>query len=218
MTDRNDVVSEQRRKIDWFSIVLVVGFILVLATSGVELDRVLGLPAHILLVHLPVVLLPIGCIATVVLFAKSSSRYRFGPLLAVAMLVLMSSTLIAKNAGEPLEHHEMDRVRSSAASTPALVAKQRELIHEHADAGERLATVTTIFTFVIVGSVLVDRRLRSRRERDPNFSVGKAIVVTTSVLTILLALGTLGSVVQTGHLGSKAAWELNVDAQDNSRP
>jgi hypothetical protein len=198
------------RKFDVVSIGLVGGFFAALAFGLVEVDRVFGLPAHVLLVHAPIVLVPLMVIATLVVLMRPTWRRRFGVGLAAAALVVFASVMAAKAAGDPLEHHERARIQAEFGSSEVGRA-QLDRIEEHAEAGDQLAATSAGFTFVLVSIVVVDRQLR--RRGIPFVDSGR-FVVMTGVVAAVLALGTLGAVVRAGHLGSKAAWEDKVIAEE----
>jgi hypothetical protein len=172
-------------KFDVVSIGLVGGFFAALAFGLVELDRVFGLPAHVLLVHAPIVLVPLMAISTLVVLMRPRWRRRFGAGLAAAAIVVFASVMAAKAAGEPLEHHEQARVQAEFGSSEAGRA-QHDRIEEHAEAGDQLAATSAVFTLVLVGVVVIDSQLR---RRGIPFANSSRFVVTTGVVAAVLALG-----------------------------
>jgi hypothetical protein len=198
------------RKFDVVSLGLVGGFFAALAFGLVELDRVFGLPAHVLLVHAPIVLVPLTAITTMAVLMRPTWRRRFGASLAAAAIIVFASVMAAKAAGEPLEHHEQARIQAEFGSSET-GRTQHDRIEQHAEAGDQLAATSAGFTLVLVCIVVIDRQLR--RRRIPFVNSGR-FVITTGIVTAVLALGTLGAVVRAGHLGSKAAWEEQVKAQE----
>ncbi|MFH7598957.1 hypothetical protein WDV06_28260 [Streptomyces racemochromogenes] len=69
------------------------------------LDLVNGLPAHILLVHVVVVLAPLAALALIVCTCFPRVADRFGPALPVLALTVLVSVPLTTEAGEWLEHH-----------------------------------------------------------------------------------------------------------------
>jgi hypothetical protein len=162
------------------------------------------------LVHAPIVLVPLMAIATLVALMRPTWRRRFGVSLAAAAIVVFASVMAAKAAGEPLENHEQARIQAEFGSSEA-GRTQHDRIEEHAEAGDQLAVTSAVFTLVLVSVVVMDRQLR--RRGIPFVNSGR-FVITTSVVAAVLALGMLGAVVRAGHLGSKAAWEDQMKAEE----
>jgi len=149
------------------------------------MNRINGLPAHILLVHLVVVLVPV---AALVLAAQawSPSVRRWagiaGPLLAAAALVAVPLTT---QAGEWLQH----RLRP----TP--------LIDEHVEMGEQLLP-WVIAVFVLSVALWLLARRSQPLHRGLRFAL--AVVATVA------ALGAVVQTVRIGDSGAQAVWQGSV--------
>ena len=65
-------------------------------------DKLFDLPAHPLLIHAPIVLLPIAAIATVVLVVKPAWRARAGWWMVGSLFVIVVLLFGAKESGEAL--------------------------------------------------------------------------------------------------------------------
>lgn len=151
-----------------------------------------GLPLHVLLVHVVVVLVPLTALCALAVPLWPAARRRLGivtPLLALAMVVLVP---IVTDAGEWLQ----ERV----PSTP--------LIREHAALGRGLypwVIALFVFTalqwawFFFLGRVDVARRHSA--------TVRTIVIVVLAVIAAVLAAGTIVDVVLIGEAGSRAIWE-----------
>jgi uncharacterized membrane protein len=165
---------------------LLVGYVVCFALLGVGIDDAFGLPAHPLLLHVPVVLIPLLVLATIALVARPQWRERHALGWGTLAVVALAGTVLTAGAGDKL------------------IEEQRfipSVLHEHQDAGETLR----ILMFVFVGLILVTivRDWRARRGAPIG---GAAIGIALSVLVVLLAAASGFFVVRAGHLGSKATW------------
>lgn len=181
------------RTIDPVVAALVGGFLFSLALGAFHLETLAGLPAHPLLLHVPVVLIPILSGATVALMAKPEWRRRYGIAWAIVALVAMAFTVLAAGAGEAF------RAARPLFASPAL--------DKHAELGDQLKAITVLLAAGIVGVVASDRlngpgalgHLARFVHRPPIFRLVK-------VGLSLLAIVALVWVVRTGHEGAKVAW------------
>jgi uncharacterized membrane protein len=181
------------RTIDPVAAALVGGFLFSLALGAVHLETLAGLPAHPLLLHVPVVLVPVLSGATVALLAKPEWRRRYGIAWAVVALVAMAFTVLAAGAGEAF------RASRPIFASPAL--------NEHAELGDQLKAIVVMLSAGIVGVVLADRlhgpgllgRLARFAHRPPLFRLIKVGLALLAVLALVW-------VVRTGHSGARVAW------------
>ncbi|WP_375500001.1 DUF2231 domain-containing protein [uncultured Jatrophihabitans sp.] len=177
-----------------------------------------GLPAHVLLVHAVVVLLPLAAIMLVLGVLWPAARRRFGLLTPLLALVGLALVPVTTHAGEWLE----DRLPRSKA------------IERHADLGDQLLPWAAGL-FVLAAVVWwVDRRRelvwRSRPERagaqagEPSPGGGSTatlvrpeateareaapvwVTVLLSVLSIAVAVGMTIMLYRIGDSGAKAVW------------
>lgn len=160
------------------------------------LDTVNGLPAHVLLLHAVVVLLPIAALMTVVGAAWPAARRRLGvvtPVLAFVVLVLCPITV---KAGEWLQNR-LDPKRTNAA------------IVKHASLGHNLLP-WAIGIFVLALAVwLLDRRYTMTLRPAPT-SEAALPVWATALVTLLAAAVAIGGTIQlyrVGDSGAHAAWD-----------
>lgn len=143
-----------------------------------------GLPAHILLNHLVVVLGPLAAILAIVCAMWSAARQRLIWLtLALAVVTLIVTPLTA-DSGEWLD--------GKVGSSPA--------IENHEKLGETL----TNFVAALVFAVVLLANLHARRVR--NLTVKPAVHIVITVLVIAAAGATLVQTYRVGESGARAAW------------
>jgi hypothetical protein len=166
-----------------------------------------GLPAHILLVHAVVVLVPLTALVLLLVAFWPAARRRLalpGAILAVVTLVAVPLTT---DAGEWLEHR--------LPSTP--------LLHAHTELGDSL--LPWAIGLAVVGIALAGRELLVNR-RSPAGTPGEgpgaarrthaqptntgsrdlAVTIILAILTVVVAVGAVGTTYQIGDSGARAAW------------
>ena len=108
-----------------------LGFI----TIGIKLKTIPGgLPAHPLIIHVPVVLIPSSVLGALACIARPQWFERYGVLLCLCSIVAMSAIFLAMQAGAALE------------GALHLNPTQSQLIHEHSHAAHILAIDFVLFT------------------------------------------------------------------------
>jgi hypothetical protein len=148
------------------------------------MSTVNGLPAHILLNHLVVVLGPVAAILAIMCALWAAARRRFIWLtLALAVLTLIVTPLTANSGG-----WLADKIGNSPA------------IHSHGSLGDTM--VYFVATLVAAVTVLAVVHLRQARGR----AVQSAVHVVVSVLVIAAAAATLVQTYRVGETGARAAW------------
>jgi glycine/D-amino acid oxidase-like deaminating enzyme len=166
------------------------------------MDTLFGLPAHPLLVHIPIVLLPLAALGVIVMLIKPAwhRRYRW-VVLGMGIAGAFGATLAAQ-AGEELERRIIAVEGRAAASR----------WHHHAELGETSRNVALLFLIVLLVFVFLpwwhERRIRQTGEdaMAPSHKL-RLLTIIVSTLTALTAVGTVVTVVQAGHTGSKSVWE-----------
>ncbi|MFF4396459.1 DUF2231 domain-containing protein [Streptomyces sp. NPDC001480] len=157
-----------------------------------------GLPAHVLLVHVVVVLVPLTALALVACAVWPRAARRLGPLLPLLALVSLVGVPLTTQAGEWLERH----VDSNA------------LVRRHAELGDGLLP-WALGLFVLATAVWW-----AARSSTPAAGTGtpetasagtgrwSALPVRTAVavLSLAVAAGAVVDVYRIGDSGAKAAW------------
>lgn len=156
------------------------------------MQTVNGLPAHVLLVHAVVVLLPLSAALLALTAVWPAARRRLaGPnaILSVLVVVLVP---ITTSAGEWLEHR--------VAPNP--------LVQRHAELGD-----TAIYAAIGVAALAVvlwwrQRESTGRSLVQRNFlaPTSNALTATLTVVAVLLAGAAVYDVVRIGDSGAKASW------------
>lgn len=178
-----------------------LGFVTLAIRIGTIYD---GLPAHPLIIHVPVVLIPASILGALACVARPAWFGRYGILLCLTSIVAMSSIFLAMQAGAALE------------GLLHLQGEQAHLISEHSQAAHYLAFVFVAFTAILIltfsahrisgemgptGLAIADRALSSR-----------STVVALRVVLVVLALASAGLVFRVGDLGAKAVWQGRIQA------
>lgn len=151
-------------------------------------DTAFGLPLHPLLVHLPVVLLPLSAVAMVLLVLAPSLRQR----LAVPAFVLVAAGALGTVAAMLSGTAFVERVGDPGV---------------HAQLGTALM-VCSLFYLAIAGGWLLWVGRADRRGTLP---------AALGWLSALLSVGIIALTVATGHSGASAVWSGVVRA-DSSAP
>ncbi|WP_055586625.1 DUF2231 domain-containing protein [Peterkaempfera griseoplana] len=161
-----------------------------------------NLPAHVLLVHVVVVLVPLTALALVICAAWPAGARRLGLALPVLALVTLASVPLTSHAGEWLERH--------VDSDP--------LVRAHARLGDGLLP-WALGLFVLAAALWWVVRRRATAEAEPR---GAAVAVTAPLRATAIVLSLIvgaGAVVQTyriGDSGAKAAWHDGYSATATS--
>lgn len=151
-----------------------------------ELKSLFGLPAHPLVVHAVVVLLPLAAIGLVVTAAIPRSRRAYAPLVLVAALAALGSVSVATGSGEELEEG----------------VKETEAVEDHTELGELVlpwAIAVAVVSAVVVAAEPV-------RRRYPDLSP-KTVTAALVVAAVISSTGAIWTVAEAGHSGAKATWE-----------
>ncbi|HTI35217.1 MAG TPA: DUF2231 domain-containing protein [Miltoncostaea sp.] len=155
-------------------------------------DSIAGIPAHPLIVHIPVVFIPLTLlVAIAAVLWRSRRRERAVVTLATASVAMLGAQL-ATMSGESLEEQ----------------VPRSSLIHQHADLGEGARTLAII---VVLAAVLF--AARELRDRFPGSAAGAARVLGRPAAAVAVTVVLLGTsvaatawTVRAGHMGAKAAW------------
>jgi hypothetical protein len=143
---------------------------------------ILDVPAHPLLVHAVVVLVPLAALGAAVLAVRPVWNRPYGPLVAAGALGGAVSATLAKFAGEQLEE--------ALDVTPEFAP----VIDQHAQFGNLTVWTTWPFAALAIAAVVADRRARG--------SVPRIVWVLSAVAGIVAIVFT----VLAGHSGAAAVW------------
>ena len=165
------------------------------------MDHLFGLPAHPLIVHIPVVLLPLTACGVLVTLLRTRwyERYRWA-VLAIGTVGTLGA-IYAASSGETLE----GLIRASDGNDAA------RGIHEHAQAGDQARNLAILFLIVLAVYVLLpwvlERRQRSNATDEGTGGSPRWLRPVLMVLVTGAAAASVVSVIDAGHSGASKAWE-----------
>jgi hypothetical protein len=174
-----------RRAAPPWELILLGLAVLSLGLIPVEIHSAFGLPAHPLIIHVPVILVPLVGLAALALIARPSWIDRWGVVTGVFAVGAMASTFLAVGAGEAFRE---DR----GGGPPGEAAK----LDAHAQSGETLRILVALFTFALLGALWANRR---------GVLAGLPAIVARLVIAGL-AIASIFFVIRTGHLGAQLTW------------
>ncbi|EST19032.1 DUF2231 domain-containing protein [Streptomyces roseochromogenus] len=151
-----------------------------------------GLPAHVLLVHVVVVLIPLAALALVAAALWPQAARRLGVLLPVLAFVALVSVPLTTNAGEWLERH----------------VEEDALVRRHTELGDGLLP-WALGLFVLAAVVWwAGRRAPAEPGQGGSGMRWSALPVRiiVGVLSLAVAVGAVVDVYRIGDSGAKAAW------------
>jgi hypothetical protein len=163
---------------------------------------VAGIPAHPLVVHAVVVLLPLAAVGTLLVAARPVWRRQLGVWVLLLAFAGVAAVPVATQTGQQLER--------AVGANP--------LIKIHEQRADTLLIPALIFLVLLAATVLVGRRFDAAAPVDGPGAAHAATSTTTDtatlqrvttvvgVLAALAGLVVLGLVIWIGHAGSTAVW------------
>ncbi|MFC9894120.1 DUF2231 domain-containing protein [Nocardia sp. NPDC127579] len=143
-----------------------------------------GLPAHVLLVHVIVVFVPLTALTLVLCAVWPGARQRLiGPAVVLAV-VTAALTPVAIAAGETFEKR----------FSPS------ELLQQHTDLGGAMNYF--VAPLLVAAAALLVVQIRERRRKPLN----RQIVWVIAVLTIVVSIAATVQIYRVGESGSRAVW------------
>jgi uncharacterized membrane protein len=157
-----------------------------------------GLPAHPLLVHVPVVLVPLAALGVLAMAVRPTLLRTFGIAVTALVGVGFVGAVLAANSGEALENS-----RRAAGETISAT------LQDHAEMGDGVQTLAGVF-FALTLAWILFSRWRGRVGEERATAVVRRPRVIAAVLAVLVVLsGAVAtvSVTWTGHSGARSVWE-----------
>ena len=165
------------------------------------MTSILGLPAHPLFAHIPIVLIPLGAIGAFLMLLPSL-RDRIGWFVVGIVFVAGIATQLAVSSGQNLEDY----------------VRETQLMRDHVHMGESIRPWVLLMFLALVGVMLVSMRLKRRavagaaEGRDAPATSGawdglKVAGIACAVLSIVFSVVATYTIFQIGHSGSKAVWQ-----------
>mgnify|MGYP007039429916 CR=1 FL=1 len=160
------------------------------------LITIAGLPAHPLLVHAVVVLIPLAALGTLAIAVWPAWRRPYGPLVAIAAVGASLFATAAKLAG--------DQLFATLSATNSVGPG----IDQHQVWGQYTMFATYPFAVLVLIAAILARRGRTPAHSasgGPAVATGAA-VTTATWLAALAGIATTVLVVLTGDSGARAVW------------
>jgi len=150
-----------------------------------------GLPAHVLLVHVVVVMVPLASLLVVLAEVWPAFRRRAGIVVPLVALVALASVPVTKEAGEWL----VRRVQPTA------------LVFKHAQLADGLLPwVFGVFAVAAVGWGLRTWLTRTGRSEKAGTALRVVVPVVLAVAALVVATGAVVETYRIGDSGAQAAW------------
>lgn len=177
-----------------------------------------GLPAHIVLVHAVVVLVPLTALLIVLVTVWPAARARLTLTTATVAVVTLISVPLTTNAGEWLERR-VDRTSLLSAHTQlgdtmlpwviglALVALAVLARQWHAARSRRAASVR-------VGGAPG----AAHADSPPQLWGGRGVSIGLAVVAVGVAVGSVITVYEIGDTGARASWQGRFSEQAQTPP
>ncbi len=143
-------------------------------------DTIAGVPAHVLIVHVAVVLIPLSAIGATLIAARPKALRLFGAATVIGATVGVIASVIAELSGNQL-------------------AERVGWPQEHANYGDLFPLAAIAFLVILVVFRVFARGVPLNRNRPLWLKVFGAVL-------ILAAIGITYFTVLTGYSGSKATW------------
>jgi len=172
-----------------------------------EIRSIVGLPAHPLLVHLPVVLVPLTAAAAAVAVAVRRLRRILAPVVAAMALVALLGAVFAAGSGEALRE--------------SLTTVDTALVDRHAELGETLRNLTALMLVaaVVFALAAVPDRLGLRDGSVVGRVVRRRGVLAGSAVALIVVAGLATAwAVRAGHTGAEAVWKDALSTHGASLP
>ena len=153
------------------------------------MDNISGIPAHPLIVHAVVVLVPLTAVGAVLVAVWPWARSHVGWLVAAGAVLDVALVPLATRSGESLE----ERVPETA------------LTEKHAEMGGQLTPWVIALAVGVVAVMVLARTVARSPGARPAWAAPWLAMVVAGV-TIVAASGAMVQVVRIGHSGAKASW------------
>lgn len=159
-------------------------------------DKIGGVPTHPLIVHIPVVMVPLALIAVIAYFFIPAWRRPMAWVAGVLAAGGSFGAVLAASSGESLREH---------------VARSKALA-DHANMGETARLLAFIF-FLVVAALVVYQEIRSRltdaHDGGRLVTISRHRLVYPALVALLLVTGVAAvwGLVAAGHAGAKITWE-----------
>jgi hypothetical protein len=169
-----------------------------------KIDTLFGVPAHPLLVHIPVVFTPLAALGLLVIVVRPGWRRTYGWLVVAAAALAAIGAQLAESSGERLQH----RIDVNAA------------VRRHVDLARTARPLVFVFFVLALAYVALpwwlDRRSRAAvvaRGVDgppvprPAPAWARPTVAALAAASLVFAGLATTWIIRAGHEGAKATWQ-----------
>lgn len=163
------------------------------------MDTITGLPSHPLIVHFPVIAIPMAAVLVLLYTVIPTWRNVLAYLITGIGALIPIGVVLAASSGEELEE----------------ASDESALLHTHAELGDQLEIIGVIFGLSLLALGLYSI-LTSRSIVTLEASRGHMVLVT--LMALALVTSTVATVwdVRTGHSGAKAVWSDDGDGGEEA--
>jgi hypothetical protein len=211
-------VSTPRRSFLTDPSILLVAATLVVAGAllPIKISNAFGLPAHPLLLHVPVVLVPMLSVVSVALAVRPAWRLRFGLSAGVLAIVAMAGTILTAGAGEALKKQQASRPRGGGMPGQGSMPRQSSMprqgsgnqdesaqLSHHANLGSELRILVILLAVALVILVILERY---RAIASTGFLSRPLPATAVAAVAAVVAVVSLIWVIRTGDAGAQMTW------------
>lgn len=159
-------------------------------------STVLGLPAHVLLVHAAVIFVPVAAALFIGIGWHKAWRQRYGIILAGMAVIGFGSAFLSQQTGEALQRSVRNAAQAAGAG--------RVSFGDHPEQGSSAMFFAFLFAVATIAVYLVDRRQSTGDGSKKPLPVwGPTAAYAVAMVPALLALVTM---VAAGHSGATLVW------------
>ena len=161
---------------------------------ALELKSISGIPLHPLIVHIPVMLIPLAFVGAIAALAVPTWRSWCLPLTAVFATVSLFGVQLAIQSGEGLEE---------------ILNEESALIEKHAQLAEQARPMVFLFFLVAVlaaAAYIMITRDDGETPAPRTVTLRKALVPLCALSVLTGALATVW-IYRTGHSGAESVWK-----------
>lgn len=184
---------------------LMIGGFFALVAAAFTPKTITGLPAHPLLLHMPVIFVPCLTVAAIVLAVNPQWRKQYGIAYGIGAIVTAFGTLVAAQAGEAYLYMKTGLAEGQQPSAAVAADPEFKLLQRHASLGGDTKVVVALLAAAILVQILIDRGILPKISEK--FKNARALpAMALSGVIILLAAAAGGFTMWTGHEGAKATF------------
>lgn len=161
-------------------------------------DQLGGIPAHPLMVHIPVVLVPLAAIGVLAIVFRPRLMKSYGWVVLALSGIGFLGAIFAASSGEALQ----EKFESAGQNIPST-------LEDHIEMGDTAQVVAGVFFALVVVWVLFAwwRRHAGEEKVTATVKQPKLINILLAVLVVIGGVAATTSVTVTGHSGAKSVWE-----------